>query len=319
MKTIRIHAFGGPEAMQVEDVPPPEPGADEVVVDVKAVGVNPVDTYIRAGIYGPRKFPFTPGFDGAGIVRAVGDAVKSIAVGQRVFVAGSVSGTYAAQCLCKAVQVCGLPETVSFSQGAALGIPYGTAYRALFHQAHAAAGQTVFIHGGSGGVGLAAIQFAKAAGLTVIATAGSDDGRRLLLEQGADLALDHYASSHFDEALHFTEGRGVDLLLELTAHVNLGGDLKILAKNGRVIVIGSRDRIEIDPRDLMSREASIAGLLVLLATEAERVQAYAAIQTGLTEGTLNPVIAQELPLEQAAQAHHAIMESAHHGNIILLP
>lgn len=319
MKAIQIYEFGPPEVMRYADVSLPEPADDQVLIDVKAVGVNPVDTYIRAGIYGPRKFPLTLGFDAAGVVRQVGAAVKKFSVGQRVFTAGTVSGAYAHQCLCHASQINALPENTSFSQGAALGIPYGTAYRALFQRAHAVAGQSVLIHGGSGGVGLAAIQFARAAGLTVIATAGTEEGRQLLRDQGADLVLDHHASEHFDQALHATNGQGVDILLEMLANVNLGSDLKIMAKKSEVVVIGSRGPVQVDPRDMMARELTIYGLLVLLATDTERAQAFAAIETGLTEGKLNPVIAVELPLSEAPKAHHDIIESSHHGKIVLIP
>jgi NADPH2:quinone reductase len=319
MKAMQIQEFGPPEVMRYEEVFLPEPADDQILIDVKAVGVNPVDTYIRSGIYGPRQFPLTLGFDAAGVVRRVGAAVKRVAVGQRVFTAGSVSGTYAQQCLCLESQVSRLPEKTTFAQGAALGIPYGTAYRALFQRAHAAAGQSVLIHGGSGGVGLAAIQFAKAAGLTVIATAGTEEGRQLLREQGADCVTDHHAADHFDQVLHFTNEQGVDILLEMLANVNLAKDLKIMAKKGQLVIIGSRGPVEVDPRDIMARELNMYGTLVLLATETERAQAFTAIETGLTEGKLNPVIAMELPLGEAPRTHYEIMESAHHGKIVLIP
>lgn len=319
MKAIRISEFGEPEVMRIEDVSLPAPDSEEVLIEVKAAGVNPVDTYIRAGRYGAKDLPFTPGMDAAGIVCQVGEDVKDIVAGQRAFTLGSISGTYAAQCLCSASQVHCLPDNVSFAQGAALGVPYGTAYRALFQRAKAESGQTVLIHGASGGVGLAAIQLAKAAKLKIIGTAGTDDGRHLLLEQGADLVLDHHDPNHFQQVLDFTDGAGVDILLEMLANVNLGRDLKVMAEKGRVVVIGSRGAVEIDPRDIMSREVSIVGMMLAHATEAEKTQAYAAVEKGLADGTLCPVIAQELPLKEAPKAHHAIMESAHHGNIVLIP
>lgn len=320
MKAIRIHEFGTPEVMQLEDVPSPTPTADEVLIEIKAVGVNPVDTYVRGGKYGAREFPFTPGFDGAGVVLQVGPGVQAFSPGQRVFTACFAGGTYAQQCLCPAAQVYALPKNVSFVQGATLGVPYGTAYRSLFQRAHAAAGKTVFIHGGSGGVGIAAIQLAKAAGLKIVATAGTDAGRQLLRQQGADLALDHHRPEHFDQVLDFTDGQGVDVLLEMLADANLANDLKVMAQKGEVVVIGSRGPVEkLDARDLMSREAIVYGTLLALATKAENEQAYQAIQKGLADGTLNPVIAREMPLSDAAKAHHEIIESAHYGKIVLIP
>jgi len=184
MKAIRVHTFGEPEVLRLEDVPALNPGPAEVVVRVHAVGVNPVDTYIRSGLYRPDlKLPYTPGLDGAGIISAVGSDVKHRRVGQRVYVAWSRSGTYAEEVLCKEFQTHPLPEGISFGQGAAIGVPYGAAYRALFQRARAAAGEAVLVHGASGGVGLAAVQLARAAGLRVIGTAGSGEGPALVLAQ----------------------------------------------------------------------------------------------------------------------------------------
>ncbi len=319
MDAIRVDEFGSPEVMYLGEVDLPTPGDGEMVIDVKAVGVNPVDTYIRAGWYGPKKFPFTPGFDAAGVVYQTGDNVSDVAVGDRVFVSGSRTGTYAQQTLCKASCVHTLPEGISFEQGAALGVPYKTAWRGLFQRGGAASGETVLIHGASGGVGIAAVQLAKAAGLTVIATAGSEEGRELAAEQGADCTLDHHDAGHFDKVMEYTEGRGVDVVLEMLANVNLANDLKIMAKHGRVVVIGSRGPIEIDPRDMMSREVSVLGVMSNLATKEENAAAWAGIDEGLKNGSLRPVIAETLLLVEAAKAHTAVMESAHLGKIILIP
>jgi len=319
MKAIQVHEFGEPEVMKIQNVPSPQPGPGQVLVEVKAAGVNPVDTYIRAGIYGDRELPYTPGMDAAGIVRQVGSDVKDLAAGQRVFTAGAVSGTYAQECLCEASQVFDLPDNVSFAQGAAVGVPYGTAYRALFQRVNAASGQTVLIHGASGGVGLAAIQLARAAGLKIVATAGTEDGRQLVCRQGADLALDHHDPDHFQQALDFTGGQGVDVLLEMLANVNLGEDLKIMTLRGQVVVIGSRGPVQIDPRDTMARELSIKGMLLMKTPQAEKTQMYSGVIKGLADGTLNPVVDREFGLSEAPAAHHAIMESAHHGNLVLIP
>lgn len=162
MKAIRVREFGEPEVMGLEDVAPLTPGPAEVVVRLHAVGVNPVDAYIRSGQYRPDlKLPYTPGLDGAGVISAVGSEVKHRHVGQRVYVAWSLSGTYAEEVLCKEFQTHPLPDGVSFAQGAAIGVPYGAAFRALFQRAHAVAGETVLIHGASGGVGIAAVQLAR--------------------------------------------------------------------------------------------------------------------------------------------------------------
>jgi NADPH:quinone reductase len=320
MKAIRVHEFGPPEVMRYEDIPDPVPAAGQVVVQLSAVGVNPVDTYIRSGIYQPdRRRPFTPGLDGAGQIVAVGPEVRHRWLDQRVYVAWSISGTYAEKVLCKEFQTHPLPDGITCAQGAAIGVPYGAAFRALFQRARAVAGETVLVHGASGGVGLAAVQLARAAGLRVIGTAGSPAGRELVLAQGAHQVLDHHASGYLDQLQELTCGQGVDVILEMLANVNLGKDLGVLAKNGRVVVIGSRGTVEIDPREAMGREAAILGMTLYNASDKELASMHAAFGAGLANGTLRPVVSRELPLADAAVAHHAVMEASTLGKIVLLP
>jgi NADPH2:quinone reductase len=320
MKAIRVHQFGGPEVMKLEELPDLHPGPGEVVVRVKAVGVNPVDTYIRSGAYASKPaLPYTPGMDAAGIVEAVGQGVARFVSGARVYVAGTLSGAYAEQARCKESQVHPLPEKISFAQGAAVNIPYATAYRALFHRARALPGETVLVHGASGGVGIASVQLARAAGMKVIGTAGTDRGRNLVMEQGAHHVLDHRAADYLSQLEQLTNGRGVDVILEMLANVNLGKDLTVLARNGRIVVIGSRGSVEINPRDTMSRDASILGMTLMNATELELAGIHAALVAGLENGTLRPVINQELPLAEAPRAHQLVMEPGSYGKIVLIP
>ena len=320
MKAIHVPEFGEPEVMQLVDIPDPTPGPGQVVVGVRAAGVNPVDTYLRSGLYTfMPKLPYTPGADIAGEVVAVGEGVTRVAVGDRVYAAGTLSGAYAEKVLCLEAQVFALPDNLTFAQGAALGIPYGTAHRALFHRANAQAGETVLIHGASGGVGIAAIQLAKQAGLTVIGTAGADDGAELVSEQGADHVLNHHDDGHLQAALDHSDGRGVDIVLEMLANVNLGSELAFLAKGGRVVIIGSRGTVEINPRDLMTRDADVLGMSLVNLGDAERVVLHGALAPGLRDGALVPVVSRELPLAEAVEAHHAVIEASTHGKIVLLP
>jgi len=320
MKAIRVHAFGEPDVMRLEEVPDPEPGPGQVLVRVHAIGVNPVDAYIRAGLYNREApLPYTPGTDAAGVIEAVGEGIRRITVGDRVYTAGTITGAYAERALCSQSQVHPLPERISFTQGAAIYIPYATAYRALFQRAQARAGETVLVHGGSGGVGIAAVQIARAAGLTVIGTAGTDRGRQLVLEQGAHHVLDHRAADYLAPVHALTDARGADVILEMLANANLGKDLGVLAKQGRVVVIGSRGPVQIDPRDTMTRDASILGMLLFNVTDADAAHIHAALYAGLDNGTLRPVIGQDLPLAQAPRAHQAVMESGAHGKIVLKP
>jgi len=319
MKAIRIHEFGDTSVLKFEESPSLTPKAGQVLVRLKAIGINPVDIYIRAGHYAPRTFPFILGLDGAGLVEAIGPDVSLTKVGDRVYVHGSLSGTYAEQTLCEATQVHPLPDTVSFEWGAAIGVPYFTAQYALAIRGQARRGEMVLIHGASGGVGTAALQISRTLGLKIIGTAGSEQGRAHIKREGAQYVFDHKAPDYLDQIMKVTEGRGVDLILEMLANVNLGKDLKILAKFGRVVVIGSRGPCEMDPRDTMSRNASILGMSIFNATPEDVRAGHAALASGLKQGILKPRIGNQFPLAQAADAHAAALEPGTKGKIILIP
>ena len=319
MKAIRAKEFGGPDVLRLEQVTAPKPGAGEVLVRIHASGVNPVETYIRAGKYARLpELPYTPGNDGAGVVEEVGADVREFKAGDRVYTAGSISGTYAEFALCRKEQIHPLPANVSFAQGAAIGTPYATAYRGLFQRAVAKPGETVLVHGASGGVGTAAVQLARARGLRVFGTAGSDEGLKLVREQGAHEMFDHRVSEHFEQVMKATNEHGVDVIVEMLANVNLGKDLNILAKRGRVVVIGSRGPVEINPRDTMQRDADVRGMILPNTPPAEMASIHAALVAGLENGTLRPVIGKEFPLAEAAQAHQAMMKSGALGKIVLV-
>jgi len=320
MKAIRVREFGGPEVLKLEETPDPKPAAGQAVVRVRAAGVNPVETYIRSGVY-PRTpaLPYTPGTDGAGVVESVGADVNNVKPGDRVYLAGSLSGSYAELALCQAWALFPLPANTSFAQGAAMHVPYATAYRALFHRAHARPGETVLIHGASGGVGSAAVQIARAAGLRVIATAGSDRGKKLVADEGAHQVLDHNAPKHFEEALAATGGKGYDVIIEMLANVNLGRDLPILAPGGRVVVVGNRGNAEINARDIMTRDGAILAMSLWNASQSDLISIHSALVAGLENKTLRPIIGQEIPLAEAPRAHKAVMEAGAYGKIVLIP
>lgn len=320
MKAIRVQKFGGPEVLGLETVDDPVPGAGQVLVRVQAIGVNPVETYIRAGQYAVLPdLPFTPGHDTAGVVEAVGDGVSRVQRGDRVYTAGTLSGAYAELTLANETTVHRLPDNVSFEQGAAVGVPYTTAYRALYHRAQARPGESVMVHGATGGVGLAAVQLARAAGMHIIATGGSDAGRKLLAEQGAHHVLDHSKQGYLKEVMALTDGAGVNVILEMLANVNLGHDLGVLSRKGRVVVIGSRGTVEINPRDTMGRDAAILGMALPNASPEEYASIHAALGAGLANATLKPVVAATLPLAEAAQAHDKVLQSGAKGKIVLTP
>jgi NADPH2:quinone reductase len=324
MKAIRVHQTGGPDVMVLETAPDPIPGEGQVVVHIHAAGVNPVDVYIRAASQGRHPvLPYTPGSDGAGVIEAVGSGVEGIAVGDRVYLSGTAAGpyvgTYAEKAPCVAANVHHLPDGLSFAQGAAVNVPYATAYRALFDRARSQPGDILFVHGGSGGVGIAAIQIARAHGLTVFATAGTERGRALVADQGAHRVFDHHAPGYVADIMAATGQRGVDVIIEMLANVNLDTDLGLLARSGRVVVVGNRGRVEIDPRQTMSRDTAILGMALTNTTPEDRVRIHAALVAGLANGALRPVVGRELPLSDAPAAHVAIMEPGAYGKIVLVP
>jgi NADPH2:quinone reductase len=320
VKAIQVHAFGGPEQLKLDEIPTPKPAAGQVLVKVHAAGVNPYDTYMRAGTYPIKpQLPYTPGSDAAGVIESVGEGVKKVKPGDRVYTARTLSGAYAEYALALESQVHPLPATISFAQGSAIYVPYGTAYFALHNSAEARASETVLIHGASGGVGTAAIQLARSMGLTVFGTAGTAKGLALVSKEGAHQAFDHTKPGYTDEIMKATSGRGVDIVLEMLANVNLSADMKLLATNGRVIVIGNRGEITINPRDIMGKRGSIRAFTLWAVTDSEATDIFAGLNAGLENGTLRPVVGKELPLKDAAQSHNDILAPGSHGKIALIP
>ena len=318
MKAIRVHKFGGPEVLQLDDVADPKPGPGQVLVELKAAGVNPVDTYIRSGNYAMLPaLPYVPGADGSGVVKALGDGVTRLRPGERVWVARQAG--YASLVAAEAAMVHPLPAALSFGQGAAVGVPYATAYRGLHHKGHARAGETLLVHGASGGVGIAAVQLGVAHGMTVIGTGGTERGRKLVTEHGAHHVLDHTSPDYTKRLMELTGNKGADVILEMLANVNLGKDIDLVARFGRIVVIGNRGSIEINPRGTMGKDASIHGLSLWNASPAELTEIMAAIGAGLANGTLRPVVGKEFPLAEAAAAHKAVLEPGAYGKIVLVP
>ncbi|XP_006888666.1 PREDICTED: quinone oxidoreductase isoform X2 [Elephantulus edwardii] len=287
MRAIRVFEFGGPEVLKLQsDVIQPVPKEHQVLIKVHACGINPVETYIRSGTYSRKpNLPYTPGSDVSGIIEAVGNNVSTFKKGDRVFTTSTVSGGYAEYAVAADDTVYSLPEKLDFKQGAAIGIPYFTAYRALLLRARAKAGETVLVHGASGGVGLATCQIARAYGLKVLGTAGTEEGKNIVLQNGAHEVFNHRDVNYID----------------------------------KIKIVGSRGPIEINPRDTMAKESSIIGVSLYSSTKEEFQQCAAALQAGMEIGWLNPVIGSQYPLEKVAQAHENIIHGGGTtGKMILL-
>lgn len=320
MKAIRVHEFGGSDVLKYEDTPMPKAAAGQVLVHIHAAGVNPYDTYMRAGAYAIKPpLPYTPGSDAAGIVEAVGDGVKKVKPGDRVYTAKTLTGAYAEYALALEEQVFPLPEKISFAQGAGVWVPCGTAYHALYHAAQARASESVLVHGASGGVGTATVQLGRAMGLTVLGTAGTAKGLDLVIREGAHQSFDHTKPGYQDQIMQSTGGRGVDIIVEMLANINLPSDLKMLATNGRVIIVGNRGDCTINARELMSRRASARGFTLWAVTDAEAAQIHAGIGAAMENGTLRPIVGKEIPLAEASRAHEEVLEPGAHGKIVLIP
>ena len=324
MKAIRAHSFGGPDVLKLDEVDDPIPGSGEVVIDVRAAGVNPADTYMRNGTYAiVPKLPYIPGGDAGGVVSAIGAGVREFKAGDPVFVGTALSfdltGCYAEKVKRKASEVLPLPPGVSFAAAAAFGVSYTTAHYALFERGGARAGETVFIHGASGSVGTSAIQLAKRAGLKVVGSGGSAQGLELIAKEGADLAVDHSKEGYLDEVKRFTGGNGPQLILEMLANVNLAADMDLAAKYGRIVVIGNRGEITINPRVAMMKELDIRGIALWNATPEQVQPMMKDILAGVAAGALRPVIGKEMPLAEAAAAHVAVLQAGAYGKIVLIP
>ena len=321
MLAVVARSFGPPEVLALEELPDPTPGPSEVLVRVHAAGVNPYDTYMRAGGYAlSPEPPYIPGADAAGIVEEVGEEVTGVREGDRVYIGGTAAsrawGAYATLVVCRPDQVHPLPARLSFAQGAGINVPYATAWRAVFQRAEASRGESILVHGASGAVGLAAVQMARAAGLTVIGTASTEDGAALVRAQGAAHVLNHRQAGYLDQLALLTNG-GPNIIIEMLANQNLDNDLAVLAKHGRIVIVGNRGRIEIDPRRIMSKEATVRGTAFWNLTDEAVAQIHKDMARGFEDGTLSPVVGRELPLAEAAIAHQFVLEPGARGKIVL--
>lgn len=327
MQAIVISKFGGLEVLEHKtNLEIPKLNSHQVLVEVKAIGINPVDTYIRSGAFGPVQFPHILGTDGAGIIAAVGGDVKKYKPGDHIYFFVP-SHAYASHLVANESQIHPLPAKYSFAQGAALGIPYLTALRAFLQLGkkvrkikNKGITPIVLIHGGSGGVGIASIQIAHVLGYTTFATASTDEGRKLMLEQGADKVFDHSDPTYLQQIKAAAKARdGVDLILEMLGNVNINADLDLVNKFGGVIIIGSRGDGTISPVKLMGKDSYIKGLLVFNMVEKEFEECFEWLDRNLAEGKLNPIVGRELPLKDAAVAHKDILEKKAFGKIVLKP
>jgi len=324
MKSIQVTQFGGPEKLVFKDVKDVVAEKGEVCVRLYAAGVNPSDTYTLAGTYAFSipQLPYTPGLDGAGVVESIGEEVTNVHVGDRVFIASLMgsknTGTFAQKVVCDATLVHPLPSHVSFEQGAALGVPALTAYRALFQRACLKPGQTVLIHGASGGVGLQVVQMAKSHGAKVIGTASKPEGKKMVQQAGADFVTDHVTEATIEDVLALMDGNGPDVIIEFLANKNLETDLKLIAPFGKIIIVGNRGSLDINPRLAMQKECDILATALWNAPKDEYEQSIHGVIGMLTSGALRPIIGTTLPLQQVSQGFKQLEKGIGNGKLVLI-
>ncbi|WP_133012604.1 NADPH:quinone reductase [Marinomonas flavescens] len=316
MKAMQIMAYGPASELALVEANKPVINADQILVKVSAAGVNPVDTYIRSGTNNySATFPHTPGSDGAGTVAEVGANVTGFNAGQRVYFNRTIGGSAAEYTICSPDRLFPLADALSFEEGACLGVPFTTAHRALFGRAQAKAGDKVLIHGATGAVGTAAVQLALAAGMDVVASAGTQAGVALLNKLGVTSVILHNEADHL--APFQSLENGFNVIIEMLANHNLDQDLKALAFGGCVAVVGNRGTVEINPRDLMARDASVIGV-ALANVQPEELQRIAkAMFPLLQKGVLKPVVRKAYPLTELAQAHDDVLLSGALGNLVI--
>ncbi len=322
MKAVVFDQLGGPEVLTLGEAPTPEVRPGKVLIKNHAVGINFADTLFRQGEYVMQpKFPDIPGLEASGVVEAVGEGVEGIKAGDRVAAIGIK--TYAEYSLMSAKQVIPLPDSVSFEEGAAFPIQVLTAYHML-HTSHAiTADQTVIVHAAAGGVGLVAVQIAKAAGARVIGTVSSDEKAALVKEYGADEVINYASHDFSEETLKLTDGKGVDLILDAVGKPTLEKGLTCLAPFGHLIVYGRAGGAP-DPLNLFSlfqKSIKVSGFILYTVSAMPDVHKKG-IQQALKlmdDGKLKLLIGQSFPLAEAAQAHRHMESRQSVGKLVLIP
>ncbi|MUV58082.1 NADPH:quinone reductase [Halogeometricum sp. CBA1124] len=318
MRAVRFHEHGGPDVLTVEDIEEPEPGHGEVVVEAGAVGVNPVDTYFREGAYPVPDLPFVPGSDFAGTVVSVGEGVEEFAFGDRVFGTGlgnGRSGTYAEQVVAPVEMLAHLPEDVALADAAALALVGTTAWQALVHHADVEPGETVLIHGGSGGVGHVAIQLAETMGARVVATA-SPDHHEALEELGADAVFD-YRRDDLERIL--SEEGAPDVILDTHMDRYLQLNANVAADGARIVGVGN-DTAEGGFDDIgVTKSKELRYQFMSMFNTRDQSAVLARLADLLLRGDVAPVLHETYSLENADEAQRSVLHDSFVGKLVLSP
>jgi NADPH:quinone reductase len=321
MKAIRVHSFGDPSVLQLEEVETPRPGRGDVLVRIKAIGVNYMDVYARTGRYGAA-LPYIPGAEASGTVEALGQEVRGVAKGDRVAYTG-IPAAYAEFSVVPAERLIALPDWMSFEVGAAFPLQGMTAHYLAHEYYHIAPGTAVLIHAVAGGVGLLAAQIAKHLGARVIGTTSSEQKASAAKEVGADDVILYTKTNFVEEAIRLTNGRGVDLILDGVGKSTFAGDLQAVRVRGTVVIFGSSSgpAEPIAPNSLQARSLLLGGgrLLDFIATREELERRAGDVMNAIHAGWLQVKISRVLPLAQASEAHRLLESRETIGKLVLTP
>ena len=321
MKAMRAHQAGGPEQLRYEDAPDPELGEGQALIRVGAAGINPADLVRLSGELAPLTLPYITGTDVSGEVEAISPGVTNVKVGDRVF-GRAIGAAYAEKTCLMAAEAIPLPDNLSFEEGAAIPIPFYTAYFAFYHKAMLKAGETVLISAGGGGVGAAAIQLAKAAGARVITTVGSQEKADRACELGADVAINYKQQDFAAEVRKLTDGKGVDIIIENVASDNLAADCSCIATSGRIVLIGTgtgkAPNATFGVLPALLKDITFYGMSLLTA-DAVIPDMAAAMTPDFAAGTLKPIVSKSYPLQEATQALRDLLAGKVFSKLVLVP
>ncbi len=318
MKAIVYEQYGKPNVLQVKEVEPPSIKADELLIKVKASGINPVDTYFRKGIRKVDQLPYIPHFDLAGEVIGIGSEVKGFKSGDRIW-ATKAKGASAELAAVPAKLAFPLPKTMTYEEGAAIAMAFTTAHLSLFYRGQIQPGENVLVFGGAGAVGHAAIQLAKQAGATVITTTSTDEKKGIALKAGADRVINYRSENLVEQVMEITDGKGVSLILDVALSDNMEKDFQMIAIGGRIVTIGSPSN-NTPPllwRQLNMRNAALLGIFLFSVPQQELIKAGKAIAAGFEQGLLLAHVGQTFPFHEADKAHQALENRQYSGSIVL--
>ena len=325
MKAVRIEEFGGPEVLRTAEIPTPEPGEDEVLVELRALGVNRADVLTRGGGYhAAGQPPIVPGFEGSGIVRSTGAAVTGVSAGDRVLAFGGRPGFYAEYVAVPQGHVVRMPEGLGWDAAAALPVAPLSAWYCLRHLARLTSGETVLVRAAASGVGDAAVQISKHLGATVVATAGSDEKVAWALENGADEGINHSSEDVLERTREIAGEGGVEVVLDTVGGRHFGESLKLAGHGGRVVALANvaLEESRIDTRDFYPKNVTIYGFQItklIGRLDYDPRADLAELADLAAEGTLEVHVNQVFALEEAADAHRHMEARRNMGKVMIHP